>query len=54
VILIGQPRAVHISVSEARANLRATHLWHRLAAGLSGEARVPGSETNCAATAEEC
>jgi exodeoxyribonuclease V alpha subunit len=54
VVVIGQPRAVHISVSEARANLRATHLWHRLAAGLSGEERVLGSETVREATAEEC
>lgn len=30
VVLIGQPRAVHVSVSEARANLRRTHLKQRL------------------------
>jgi exodeoxyribonuclease V alpha subunit len=34
VVLIGQARAVHISVSEARANLRSTHLRHRLTRAL--------------------
>jgi len=38
VVLIGQPRAVHISVSEARASARSTHLCHRLTTGvLSGD-----------------
>ena len=54
VVLIGQPRAVHISVSEARANLRSTHLRHRLTTALlSGAAGALPSESNPIATEQE-
>jgi ATP-dependent exoDNAse (exonuclease V) alpha subunit len=54
VVLIGQPRAVHISVSEARASARSTHLCHRLTRALlsGGGSALPsdsnpsGAETN--------
>lgn len=53
VILIGQPRAVHISVSEARANLRETHLCHRLATSLSGVEGALPCGVNAASTVQE-
>ena len=53
VILIGQPRAVHISVSEGRANLRETHLCHRLATSLSGVEGALPCGVNAASTVRE-
>jgi exodeoxyribonuclease V alpha subunit len=53
VVLVGQPRAVHISVSEARGSARSTHLCHRLTRTLlsGGGSALPSDQNTTGAEA---